>query len=69
MKTKDDIGQNGTNLVQLNRYELQSLNGGGFAYDVGFFLRECVVCLVNGSGVNGMSAVITDVTLNYDPAN
>jgi hypothetical protein len=43
------------------------INGGGFAYDFGFFLRECVIYLANGAGITGQTAAVVDVSLNYSP--
>ncbi len=57
------------NLVLLTEEELKVIEGGGFAYDAGFFLRECWVYISNGGGVSGSAAVGVDLGMNYDGAN
>lgn len=41
--------QNG--VKELTNEDLLIVNGGGFAYDLGFFIREMVIDLVNGGGI------------------
>jgi hypothetical protein len=57
--------QNG--VKELTKEDLFIVNGGGFAYDIGFFLRECIINTINGGAVPGAVAVATDVALNYKP--
>jgi hypothetical protein len=57
--------QNGVR--ELTKEDLIILNGGSFAYDLGFFLRECVISFVNGGSVPGSVAVAADLGLNYKP--
>ena len=59
--------QNGVR--ELTEEDLIILNGGGFAYDLGFFLRECVISFANGGNVPGSVAVAADLALNYKPLN
>lgn len=55
--------------TELTTLELNEINGGGFAYDAGFFLRETWVYLKNGGGASGTAAVAVDLSVNYRPAN
>jgi hypothetical protein len=57
--------QNG--VKELTKEDLVFVNGGGFAYDLGFFLRECVIYTINGGNVPGSVAAATDIALNYKP--
>lgn len=57
--------QNGVS--ELTTEDLIILNGGSFAYDFGFFLRECVISFVNGGSVAGSVAVASDLGQNYKP--
>jgi hypothetical protein len=57
------------NMQELSSIELQKLNGGGFAYDFGFALRELVIGTINGGGLSGAIAVARDLGENYRPAN
>jgi hypothetical protein len=50
---------------ELTNKDLLSVNGGGFAYDLGFFIRELVIYTVNGGNGPGTVAVATDLGLNY----
>jgi len=64
----------GTNYLQngikeLTNEDLLLVNGGGFAYDLGFFIRELIIYTVNGGGTPGTIAVGVDVGLNYDSVN
>ena len=52
---------------ELTNEDLLLVNGGGFAYDLGFFLRECVIYTFNGGSVSGSVAAATDIALNYKP--
>lgn len=69
MKTNFSKFDNNAGTIELAKEELLKVNGGGFAYDFGFFLRESVVYLINGGGMPGTSAAITDFSLNYKPAH
>lgn len=69
MKTKMDEQIMQSSTLELSKEELVLVNGGGFAYDFGFFLREMVVYIANGGGITGTSAAVSDVCLNYKPAN
>jgi hypothetical protein len=57
------------NLTDLTISEAKGTNGGGFAYDFGFFLRELGVYIVNGANIGGGLAVVADVAANYKPIN
>lgn len=57
--------QNGSK--ELTNEDLLLVNGGSFAYDIGFFLRECVIYTINGGNVTGSVAAATDIALNYKP--
>ena len=50
-------------LIEVSLEETQSINGGGFAYDAGFFLRE--LFLSAGNAV----FIVNDLALNYRPVN
>jgi len=52
---------------ELTNEDLLLENGGSFAYDIGFFLRECVIYTINGGNVTGSVAAATDIALNYKP--
>jgi len=52
---------------ELTNEDLLLVNGGSFAYDLGFFLRECVIYTFNGGSVSGSVAAATDIALNYKP--
>jgi len=54
---------------ELASEELLLINGGGFAYDLGFFLRELVIYTVNGGSAPGTVAVAVDLGVNYKPVN
>ncbi len=56
-------------IQELTEKEMQSVNGGSFAYDFGFFLRELYVSVINGGGIAGAAAVATDLGENYRPVN
>ena len=53
----------------LTKEDLLLVNGGSFAYDIGFFLRECVIYTINGGSVPGSVAVATDIALKYKPVH
>ncbi len=55
------------NVKELTKEDLLVLNGGSFAYDLGFFIRECVIYVVNGGYVRGEAAMISDVSQKYIP--
>jgi len=59
--------QNG--VKELTHEDLLLVNGGGFAYDLGFFLRELVIYTVNGGNGPGTVAVGVDVGLYYRSVN
>ena len=59
--------QNG--VKELTNEDLLIVNGGGFAYDLGFFLREIAIDLINGGGTPGYIAVSVDFSLNYKALN
>lgn len=52
------------NLQELSQDEQCTVNGGGFAYDVGYALRFLAI---SGSGPGGGGMAITDYFLNYRP--
>jgi hypothetical protein len=58
--------QNG--VKELTNEDLLLVNGGGFAYDLGFFLREAVIYIGNGGNISGTSAVAIDLSVHYRPA-
>ena len=64
MKTKGFLN---CDIYELNNEALMQINGGSFAYDLGFFLRECVIYITNGGNGSGTVAVATDTALNYKP--
>lgn len=61
------INDNFREIKELNSEELLATDGGRFAYDAGFFLREAWIYLSNGGGVHGHIAVSVDLALNYNP--
>jgi hypothetical protein len=52
---------------ELTNEDLLLLNGGGFAYDLGFFIREMVIYVANGGNASGTIAVGVDLGINYKP--
>jgi hypothetical protein len=54
---------------ELTNEELLLVNGGGFAYDLGFLIRELVIYTVNGGNAPGSVAVATDLGINYRPVH
>jgi hypothetical protein len=64
MKSKNYL-QSG--VKELTIGDLYSINGGGFAYDFGFFLREMFIYAVNGGSGPGSVAVGVDLGINYKP--
>lgn len=54
-------------LKELTDEDLLFVNGGGIAYDLGFFLRESVIYILNGGSGPGNVAVAVDLGLNYKP--
>lgn len=52
-------------LQELSHDEQTSLNGGGFAYDVGYALRFLVISGTQGFG--GAGYALTDYFMNYRP--
>lgn len=54
-------------IKELTTENLYSVNGGGFAYDFGFFIRELVISAVNGGGAVGYSYAAIDISLYYRP--
>jgi len=59
----------GLDIQELNNFELYNANGGGFAYDAGFFFRELWVYASNGGGPGGTIAAAIDLGINYRPVN
>jgi len=59
--------QNG--VKELTNEDLLIVNGGCFAYDLGFFIIEMVIDLVNGGGIPGYIAASVDFSLNYKALN
>jgi hypothetical protein len=55
--------------IELGKEELIVINGGSFAYDLGFFIRECVISFVNGGGTYGSVAAAADLGMNYKPVH
>jgi hypothetical protein len=53
---------------ELTKEDLLLENGGGFAYDLGFFFREAVIYVGNGGNMSGISAVAIDLSVHYRPA-
>jgi len=66
MKNKIEISD--SSIIELSKEELQKIDGGKPAYDIGFFIRELGILLCN-PGIMGQTAVISDVCLNYKPSN
>lgn len=56
-------------IKELTNEDLILVNGGGFAYDLGFLIREIIIYAVNGGSGSGTIAVGVDIGLNYDPVN
>jgi hypothetical protein len=56
-------------VIPLNSQEITKIEGGRFAYDVGFFLREAWVYASNGGGAYGTAMVGADLATNYHPKN
>ena len=50
---------------ELTNEDLLLVNGGGFAYDLGFFIRELIIYTANGGNGPGTVAVAADLGLNY----
>lgn len=69
MKTRIFNFDKVTTEVVLSKAELQNINGGGFAYDFAFALRELVNYVKNGGGAPGLTAAAADLGLNYRPIN
>ena len=65
MRTKINDLNLETNITDLSGVDLVTINGGQFAYDFGFFLRECFICIANGGGPAGISAAALDFGINY----
>jgi len=62
MKTKKD---NQSGLEELNYKSMIQIDGGGFAYDLGFFIREVAIYVAYGGGMRGTMEVTMDYSLNY----
>ena len=56
-------------LIELKSNDYLTVNGGGFAYDFGFFIRELIIDVVNGGNAPGLIAASIDYSLNYRPVN
>ena len=56
-------------LNELTNIDILLINGGGFAYDLGFFLREAVIYIANGGNAPGNVAVGVDMGINYKPVH
>lgn len=54
---------------ELTNEDLLLLNGGSFAYDLGFFFRELIIYAVNGGNGPGAVSVGADIGLYYRPLN
>lgn len=54
-------------LEEMSTSELQEINAGGIAYDVGFFIREMVIYAKYGGGL-GVIAASMDFCVYYKPA-
>jgi len=54
---------------ELTNEDLLLVNGGGFAYDLGFFIRELVIYAANGGNGSGTVAVAVDFGLHYRSVN
>jgi hypothetical protein len=59
--------QNGVN--ELTNEDLLIVNGGSFAYDLGFLIRELVIYAANGGNAPGTVAVSVDLGLHYKPVH
>lgn len=51
----------------LSEMDMRQITGGDFAYDLGFFLREVGISVINGGFVSGGIAAATDLALKYRP--
>lgn len=67
--TKQPITMKNQTTQELSEKEMQSITGGTFAYDAGFFLRELYISVINGGGIAGAGAVAIDLGMNYRPVN
>lgn len=54
-------------IKELTNEGLLLVNGGGFAYDLGFLLRETVIYAANGGNGPGVVAVSVDLSPKYRP--
>jgi hypothetical protein len=53
------------NVADLSAIDAQTTNGGGFAYDAGFFCRSMWVYMSNGGMCTGAIAATVDFAFNY----
>lgn len=58
-----------TGFSEISGTEAANLNGGGFAYDAGKFLRLLGVYIGNGTGMPGTAAAVADFALNKAMSN
>lgn len=61
----ETINYSPKSVKELTNEDLLLVNGGGFAYDLGFFIRELIIYTANGGNGPGTVAVATDFGLNY----
>jgi len=54
-------------LEEISTTELQEINAGGLAYDLGFFVREMLIYAKYGGGA-GVIAASLDFSVYYQPA-
>jgi hypothetical protein len=54
---------------ELTNEDLILVTGGGFAYDIGIFLREMAVNVINGGNYTGAIAIAEDLGQHYRPIN
>ena len=64
MKTSNFVVEKTINLTPA---DAAIVNGGDFAYDSGFFIREFFIYTKNGGWFGGTGAVATDLVLRYRP--
>ena len=67
MENKNDFFDLCPSIKEMSKTDLEFVNGGRFAYDMAFLVREFIVNAVNGGGVNGTLAVAADVSMYYRP--
>jgi hypothetical protein len=68
METKTKNSNLKSCIIDISDEDIIQIRGGGFAYDLGFFLREMFIYGKYGGGA-GVIAASTDFAVYYNPAN